>query len=61
MMTAAVVGAIVFVAIVCASLFNKGDLDRYQRLKNKRRFSGRRLSPSEQEEIDRLSRKYWWW
>ncbi|WP_404463066.1 hypothetical protein LG331_09820 [Vreelandella aquamarina] len=56
-----VIGAIVLAGIIGASLSNKRNLDRYQQLKNKRRFSGKRLTPSEQEEIDRLARKYWWW
>ncbi|MBO9872469.1 MULTISPECIES: hypothetical protein [Xanthomonas] len=56
-----IIGAIVLVGIIGASLSNKGDLNRYQQLKNKRRFSGKRLTPSEQEEIDHLARKYWWW
>lgn len=60
-MTGFIIGAVLLILLVLASLYNKGDLDRYQQLKNKRRFSGRRLSASEQEEIDRLSRKYWWW
>ena len=60
-MLAFIIGALVLVAIILASISNKGDLERYQQLKNKRRFSGKRLAPSEQEEIDRLSRKYWWY
>lgn len=60
-MIAIIVGAIVLIGIIAASLSNKGDLDRYQQLKNKRRFSGKRLAPQEKEEIDRLARKYWWW
>lgn len=56
-----IIGAFVLVAIVASSLTNKDDLNRYQQLKNKRRFSGRRLSLDEQSEIDRLARKYWWW
>ena len=56
-----IIGAVVLLAIILASVSNRDDLARYQQLKNKRRFSGRRLSPQEQEEIDRLARKYWWW
>ncbi|MFV0594837.1 hypothetical protein [Shewanella sp.] len=60
-MIAFFIGAFVLVAIIGISFSNKGDLDRYQQLKNKRRFSGKRLTPSEQQEIDKLARKYWWW
>ena len=56
-----VIGAIVLVGIIGASLSNMDDLDRYQQLKNMRRFGDKGLTPSEQEEIDRLARKYWWW
>lgn len=56
-----IIGAIVLVGIVGASLINKDDLNRYQALKNKRRFGGKRLSAAEQDEIDKLARKYWWY
>lgn len=56
-----IVGIIVLVAIVGASFSNKDDLDRYQQLKNKRRFSGKRLTQEEQEEMNRLAQRYWWW
>lgn len=56
-----IIGIIVFIAIVAASLTNKDDLNRYQALKNKRRFGGKRLSDTEKEEIDKLAAKYWWW
>lgn len=54
-------GAIVLVGIVGTSLMNRDDLNRYQALKNKRRFSGKRLSAAEQDEICKLSKKYWWY
>ncbi|MGY1408371.1 hypothetical protein ACW5EG_02125 [Luteimonas sp. A611] len=60
-MAAFVIGVVFLLAIVAASLSNSGDLDRFQQLKNKRRFSGRRLSSDEQAEFDKLARKYWWW
>ncbi len=56
-----VVGAIILIGIIGASLSGREELDRYQQLKNKRRFSGQRLTPEEQEEMNRLSQKYWWW
>jgi hypothetical protein len=56
-----IVGAIFAIAIACSSLWNKDDLARYQALKNKRRFSGKRLQPDELAELDRLTRKYWWY
>lgn len=56
-----VVGVVVLVAIAGASLWNSNDLKRYQELKNKRRFSGKRLSPPELEEFYQLARKYWWY
>jgi FtsZ-interacting cell division protein ZipA len=56
-----IIGAIFLIALVTAGLSNRGDLDRYQQLKNKRRFSGKRLTPDEREEMARLARKYWWW
>ena len=56
-----IVSAVVLVAIVGSSLWNSDDLKRYQELKNKRRFSGKRLPALELEEFDRLARKYWWY
>lgn len=56
-----IVGAVVLIAIVGASLRNSDDLKRYQALKNKRRFSGKRLAASELEELDHLTKKYWWY
>jgi hypothetical protein len=56
-----IIGVIVLVGIVGSGLMNKDDLNRYQALKNKRRFSGKRLPASEQEEIDKLAKKYWWY
>lgn len=55
------IGIVFFVLIVLSSLWNKDDLKRYQELKNKRRFSGRRLTPDEQAELDKLMVKYWWY
>lgn len=56
-----IVGIVVIVLIALSSLWNKEDLNRLQQLKNKRRFSGRRLSADEANELDRLKRKYWWY
>lgn len=56
-----VIVLVVLIAMIVASMSNRDDLNRYQQLKNKRRFGGKPLSPSELEEIERLSRKYWWW
>ncbi len=36
------------------------ELLRYQALKNMRRWGGRKLSASDQTELDRLRVKYWW-
>lgn len=58
---ALIVGAFFCIAIIFASLGSKDDLGRYQQLKNKRRFSGKKLTPDEKEEADRLAKKYWWW
>ena len=60
-MTGFIIGIIVLIAIVAASLTNKDDLNRYQALKNKRQFGGKRLSDSDKQEIDKLATKYWWW
>lgn len=56
-----IVGLAVVLFILVISLSNKGDLKRFQELKNKRRFGGKRLPPDEQAELDRLSRKYPWY
>lgn len=56
-----VIGLLVLVGIVSVSMGNKEDLARLQQLKNKRRFSGKRLPPAEMQEFERLSRKYWWY
>lgn len=55
------IGIAVLVLIVCAALWNKGDLKRLQELKNKRRFSGKRLPPDELAEFENLARKYPWY
>ena len=55
------IGAVVLVLILASAMWNKGDLKRLQDLKNKRRFSGKRLPPEELEELDRLMRKYPWY
>ena len=60
-MTGLIIGAIFLVAIILASLSNREGLKRYQQLKNKRRFSGKRLPPEELEEFNRLAKKYPWW
>jgi hypothetical protein len=60
-MVGLVVGAIVLVIIVIISFANSDDLKRLQHLKNKRRFGGRRLPPEEEQELDRLLRKYPWY
>jgi hypothetical protein len=36
------------------------ELTRYQNLKNKKRWGGKKLLPIEQAELDRLRVKYWW-
>jgi hypothetical protein len=56
-----VVGAVVLVAIAGASMWNTDNLKRYQELKNKRRFGGKRLSLPELEELNRLAKRYWWY
>lgn len=56
-----VIGAIVFALILLSSVWNSEDLRRFQELKNRRRFGGKRLSAGDQAEFDRLSRKYWWY
>lgn len=50
------VSAVVLVAIVGSNLWNKDDLKRYQQLKNKSRFGGKRLPAAEQEELNSLSK-----
>ena len=56
-----VVGLIVVLVIVASSMSNKGDLKRLQELKNKRRFGGKRMPIEEQQELDALAKKYWWY
>lgn len=56
-----IVGLVFVVAIAGSSLWNKEELARYQALKNKRRFGGKRLSPEDQAEFERPSIKYWWY
>lgn len=56
-----IIGVLVVAGILASSLQNKGDLKRLQELKNKRRFSGRRLSVEEAEELNRLQVRYWWY
>jgi len=36
------------------------DMDRYQALKNKRRWGGMKITASEQDELDRHRVKNWW-
>lgn len=55
-----IVGLVVLVLILIVSATDKEELSRLQQLKNKRRFSGRKLPVEEAEELDRLLRKYWW-
>lgn len=55
-----VIGVFIVLAIAWAVVANKDELARHQALKNKKRFSGKRLPPEEQEELERLSKKYWW-
>lgn len=47
---------VIFVLVVC--LTSKGELKSYQELKNKRRFSGKRLAPNELAELDKFAIKY---
>lgn len=56
-----IIGLVFLVLIVLSALWNKEDLKRLQQLKNKRRFSGKRLSTDEQQELDRLQMKYPWY
>lgn len=56
-----IVGLVFVVLILIVSLTNKSDLKRYQELKNKRRFSGKRLPSEELAELDQLARKYPWY
>ena len=56
-----IIGAVVVALILIVSLTNQGDLKRYQELKNKRRFSGKRLPADELAELDKLARKYPWY
>lgn len=56
-----VVGLIFAIAIAGSFVWNKDELARYQALKNKRRFGGKRLPPEDLAEFDRLTRKYWWY
>lgn len=58
---AAIIGVVILAAIALTSLWNKEDLKRLQALKNKRRFSGKRLSRDEQTELEHLQKKYWWY
>jgi hypothetical protein len=55
-------GAVILIVLTIAWAFvrSKGDLARLQLLKSRKRFGGKRLPPSEQAELERLSRKYWW-
>lgn len=56
------IGITIFIVLAIAWAFvgNKDELARHQALKNKKRSGGKRLPPEEQEELDRLSKKYWW-
>lgn len=56
-----IIGMIVFLGIILSSIMNKEELKRYQSLKNKKRFGGRKLPISEQIELDDLAKKYWWY
>ena len=56
-----IIGLVFFVLIVLTALWNSEDLKRLQQLKNKRRFSGKRLLPDEQQELNRLQGKYPWY
>lgn len=60
-MIAIVVSAVVLAIIIVVSLTNSDDLKRLQQLKNKRRFSGRRLTADEEQELNRLLVKYPWY
>lgn len=56
-----IVGFVVVAFVLIVSLTNKGDLRRYQELKNKRRFSGKRLPPEELAELEQLAKKFPWY
>ncbi len=55
------VGGILLALVVVAAMNNRGSLKRYQELKSKHRFGGKRLPPEEQAELDELRKKYWWY
>lgn len=59
--TAAIIGVVILAAVALTSLWNKEDLKRLQALKNKHRFSGKRLSRDEHTELENLQKKYWWY
>jgi hypothetical protein len=42
-------------------MYTKDDLKRLQELMNKRRFGGKKLPIAEQQELDSLAKKYWWY
>lgn len=56
-----IIGSVFLALIVLSALWNRDDLKRLQHLKNKRRFSGKRLPADEQKELDRLQVKYPWY
>ena len=60
-MTAIVIGGVVLVLILLVSMWDKEELQRFQALKKKRRFGGKRLSPADQQEYERMAKKYWWY
>ncbi|MBP3981947.1 hypothetical protein J8G26_14555 [Acidovorax sp. JG5] len=52
-----IVGLVVFALILIVSVTNKGDLNRYPEIKNKRRFSDKHLRPDELAELEKFARK----
>lgn len=58
---AAIIAIVILAAITLSSLGKKENLKRLQELKNKRRFSGKRLSGEEHTELENLQKKYWWY
>jgi hypothetical protein len=55
-----VIALIFFVAIIIAYASDKEGRDRYYQLEHKRRFGGKKLSPEDQAEWEKLCRKFRW-
>ena len=55
-----IIGLIFFVALIIQYNSNPTERNRYYELERKRRFGGKRLSPQDQKEWERLAKKYRW-